>query len=136
MSEKTTCRVVELAVKEESARPAFQEPLPKKLPVDTQVFEIEGPFFFAVTDLLHDAWKLVTKKTKFFILRMPHVSLVDTSGMQALYSFYQKCEKLGIQLVITELRPQVREVMKDSSIGSMLPDAMFKQTLEEGLRKE
>jgi hypothetical protein len=40
---------------------------------------------------------------------------------------------MGIELIITELRPQVREVMASSSIGSLLPKKLFCKTLDEVL---
>jgi len=137
MSDKTTIKAINLSLEEqneiypdESANSAQLD-----IPKDVAVFEINGPFFFGVSDLLNDALRLHPTTPKVFILRLRHVPLIDSSGIQAIKNFHQKCQKLGIQFLITEVRPDVFETMKRSSLQKTLGKESFFKALEIALHK-
>ncbi|HXF28733.1 MAG TPA: SulP family inorganic anion transporter, partial [Chlamydiales bacterium] len=135
MSEKTTCKVVEL-VKEEAQtdeKQSSSKPVPQAVVKGVQIFEIEGPFFFAVTDILSDALKVADKKPHTFILRMRDVPLIDISGMQALKKFYEKCAKHGIRLYITEIRLSVMRILIQSGVTHDIPETVFLPSLDKAL---
>jgi SulP family sulfate permease len=75
----------------------------KHIPEGVEVFEIQGPFFFAAADMLRDLAHLTPK---VFILRMRHVPMVDASGMHALKEFYQRCQSQKIPLLLSGIQTQ------------------------------
>ncbi len=84
------------------------------LPSDTKVYEIEGPLFFAVANMLFEAFHLFEKKPKTLILRMRAVPFVDSTGADALRRFAKQCESQDIALFFVELRPNVLEYLEQT----------------------
>lgn len=76
------------------------------IPKDVLIFEIQGPFFYSVADLLDEALTRSESHPKAFILRLHKSPLIDASGMHALKKFARKCHQKGIRFLLTE--PQVR----------------------------
>lgn len=77
------------------------------LPSDVKVYEIEGPFFFAVSDLLADIFIRFERTPKVLIVRMRSVPFIDVTAVQALRRFVRQCHEKGVALFIAELRPGV-----------------------------
>lgn len=75
----------------------------KDIPSDVIVFEITGPFFYSVSDLLDDVLMQLDTKPRVFILRLNKTPLIDSSGYRAIKKFAEKCKKLGIHLIISDI---------------------------------
>jgi SulP family sulfate permease len=71
---------------------------------DIEVYEITGPFFFGVADILQRILRSVVKKPHAFILRMRDVPAVDSTGIAALESFLAQCRHGRIRLILCEVR--------------------------------
>ncbi|MEI8197924.1 MAG: SulP family inorganic anion transporter, partial [Phycisphaerae bacterium] len=78
----------------------------RDVPPRVEVYEINGPFFFGVADLLKDTLRQVEKPPKVFILRMRRVPAIDASGMHALEEFYYKCKRQGTRLLLSGVHAQ------------------------------
>ena len=78
----------------------------RALPADTEVYEINGPFFFGVADRLKDTLRGLERPPKVFILRMRRVPAVDATGMHALDEFQHKCRKQGTVLLLSGVHSQ------------------------------
>jgi SulP family sulfate permease len=78
----------------------------RDLPPHTEVYEINGPFFFGVADRLKDTLKGLEKPPKVFVLRMRRVPAVDASGMHALEEFWLKCKRQGTALLLSGVHAQ------------------------------
>ncbi len=91
------------------------------IPGDCEVFEIDGPFFFGVADLLQDTLAVLEKTPKTFILRLRKVPAVDATGLNALASFHKHCVRHKTTLVLSEVRDQPRAALAkiglDAAIG-------------------
>lgn len=85
--------------------------LRKDLPQQVAIFEINGPFFFGVSNLLNEELRLLPETPKIFILRMRKVPIIDASGMHAVREFAKKCRKRGILFIVSGLRPEVKEAL-------------------------
>ncbi|MEN6363818.1 MAG: sulfate permease [Rectinema sp.] len=94
----------------------------KKVPAGCEVFEINGPFFFGVADMLQDALKAVERPPVVFVLRMRHVPAIDASGLNALASFRKRCKRNHTTLILSEMREQPGQALAkmglDAEIGS------------------
>lgn len=78
----------------------------RDVPAGVEVYEINGPFFFGVADLLKDTLAGLEKPPKVFILRMRRVPAVDASGIHALEEFYDKCRRQGTRLLLSGVHAQ------------------------------
>ncbi len=112
MSDSTSGRIWSLLEKEEE-QPSFSyeertlQELPENIPDSIQVFEIEGPFFFAVSDLLNELYERVPKKPQAIILRLRSVPLIDASGLHALERFSHRLATLDVQFYLCEAKPTI-----------------------------
>lgn len=73
----------------------------RDVPADVAVFEIKGPFFYSVADLLDEEWYQLDGNTKVFILRIGKVPIIDSTGIIALKRFALKCRKHNIRFIIS-----------------------------------
>lgn len=53
----------------------------------TDLYEINGPFFFSTADFLQDVLDLMERQPEAFILRLRTVPAVDATALNALESF-------------------------------------------------
>ena len=91
----------------------------RKLPEDIKLYEIEGPFFFAVTDLLSDVLNRFQSLPRILIVRMRSVPFIDSTGVDSLKQFSKQCQKKGVELFLAELKPSV--------LGSLEQSDFFKK---------
>jgi SulP family sulfate permease len=81
------------------------------LPDGVEVFQISGPLFFGAANRLDNVLDQFYRPPKVFILRMRLVPIIDASGVHALTSLLERCQRKGIVLVISGLRAQPRRVL-------------------------
>ena len=79
------------------------------LPKEIRVYEITGPLFFGVADVLA---KISTKEfTKCLIIRMRSVPAIDVTAMNAMEELYTKCTEKGIKVIFSHVNDQPMRVM-------------------------
>ncbi|GMO59334.1 MAG: sulfate permease [Termitinemataceae bacterium] len=100
---------------------------------DIDVFEITGPFFFGVADMLQGTLQHLKKTPKKIILRMRDVPSIDSTGIAALESFLVNCRKKDIQLIFCEMRKKPRLVLEKSGYVNELGAHNITETLEEAV---
>jgi SulP family sulfate permease len=100
---------------------------------DIEVYEIDGPFFFGVADMLQTTLLHLAKAPKTVILRMRAVPAIDSTGIAALESFLMNCKKRKIRLVITEICPQPRAALEKAGFAADCGRENFITTLEEAI---
>lgn len=111
MGDSTTVEACRLLLQEEAKHAPEEEEtnflLKHHVPADMTVFEMKGPFFFVVSDLLNETLQRLPQKPRVFILRMRHVPMIDTTGLQALKNFSLKCKQQNILFLISGAQPRV-----------------------------
>jgi SulP family sulfate permease len=100
---------------------------------DIEVYEIDGPFFFGVADMLQNTLLHLAKTPKTVILRMRAVPAIDSTGIAALESFLLNCRKRKIRLIITEICPQPKAALDKAGFTDSCGRENFIATLEEAL---
>lgn len=124
MAENTSVEVCRILIDENSHEaPELQDSeilFRKDIPEDVMVFEINGPFFYSVADLLSETLTKLDKTPRVFILRMRKVPIVDTTGIRALKEFKAKCDKKGIVFLISGMQEKIRKKFKDTSVESTI----------------
>src|SRR5262249_1748877 len=94
--------------------------LKKNLPPEVAVFEINGPFFYTVSNLLNEEMRQLPDKPKFFILRMHKCPIIDATGMRAFKEFYYKCSSSGITFLISGLNQKVEKALNKSGVIDLI----------------
>lgn len=120
MTESTTLEVCKLLVEENAhEHPKLRDGdliFRKDVPDFVSIFEIEGPFFYAVSHLLDDALTQLDRPPRYFILRLQKVPLIDMTGIKALKVFATKCRHLGIILLLSGVRKDLAKTLQKNNI--------------------
>jgi SulP family sulfate permease len=81
------------------------------LPRGVEVFQISGPLFFGVASRLDEVVDQFREHPRAFILRTRLVPMIDASGVHALRTLAERCERRGIHLILSGLQPQPLRVL-------------------------
>ncbi|MDR2397847.1 MAG: STAS domain-containing protein [Spirochaetaceae bacterium] len=100
---------------------------------DIEIYEITGPFFFGVADMLQKTLRKVAKTPQFLILRMRAVPVIDSTGIAALESFIVQCRRRKIEFLLCELREQPRKTLEKAGFIADLGSERIIPSLEEAL---
>jgi SulP family sulfate permease len=126
MSDTTTVTVCKTLLEENAheSPAAFDSDLilRKDVPKETALFEITGPFFFAVSDLLNEQWKELTSIPKVFILRMRKVSTIDTSGIKALKEFTEQLRQKKVVFLLSGVQEELRPLFASTGLNETIGD--------------
>jgi SulP family sulfate permease len=81
------------------------------LPHGVEVFQVSGPLFFGVASRLDEVVDQFREHPRAFILRTRLVPMIDASGVHALRSLAERCQRRGIHLILSGLQPQPLRVL-------------------------
>jgi len=87
-----------------------------KLPPNTVIFSIEGPFFFGAAQHLESALESAHKHADNLILRLGNVPFIDATGMQSLWDLLDACKRHHTRLVLCEAKPNVFKKLKAAGL--------------------
>lgn len=120
MTDKTTVAVCQTLVKENNNEALESDDdnlfLQGDIPSDVVVFEINGPFFYSVADLLDETLMQVPVQPRVFILRINKTPLIDATGLKAIKQFGIKCKKKGITFIISDVNHTYAELLKKAKV--------------------
>lgn len=124
MADHTSVEVCRILIEENSREsPELKDAeilFRKDIPEEVAVFEINGPFFYSVADLLGEALGRLGKTPRVFILRMRKVPVIDATGIKALKEFKRKCDKKGIVFLVSGAQEKIRRLFKTAGVESAL----------------
>ncbi|MBQ7040432.1 MAG: STAS domain-containing protein, partial [Clostridia bacterium] len=103
----------------------------KKIPPKTEVYEINGPMFFATSDKV--ASIPVKEGVKVIIIRMRNIPALDVSALRSLASVYEHCEKREIRVLFSHVNEQPLSVMKKSGFYEMVGEENFCENIDVAL---
>lgn len=119
MSDSTTIKICQFLVQEEASKPKDSDLiLRKNVPKEVAVFEIDGPFFYPIANLLKDQLKALLKQPNFFILRMGKVPFIDATGLHALKQFQATCKQKRIVLILSGIQDELLPTLQTGNIIS------------------
>ena len=90
--------------------------LHEQLPPGVEVFEMRGPFFFGVANLLADTLDRIGRPPKVFVLVLREVPMIDATGVGALKNFAERCARHQTQLILVELQPLTRQTLESMGV--------------------
>ena len=107
----------------------------RRIPEGCEVYEINGPLFFGVADMLQDALDRLERPPAAFILRMRNVPSIDATGLNALRSFERHCNRHHTTLILSEVRDQPRSAIAKAGIDRDLGPEDLVEDLDAALRR-
>lgn len=135
MSEATKVSVIkdelDLAAESESRKEEEKLILPKGV----EVYEIDGPFFFGVANKFDESMKIIGDKPKVRIIRMRRVPFMDTTGLHNLESLLRLSQTEKIQIVLSGVNEQVKEVLVKSGFAAKIGEANICSNIHEALER-
>ena len=78
----------------------------RRIPKGVEVYEINGPFFFAAAEKVKETLNFVAKRPRVFILRMRNVPAIDATAMRVLDDLYESSARHAIAFLIAGLNAQ------------------------------
>jgi SulP family sulfate permease len=91
-----------------------------EVPAGVEVFEIYGSLFFGAIERFKDAMRSVEKRPRVLILRMRQVHTIDASGLHSMNELLEDTARRNISLVISAVRPNVRQLMDQAGFTEAL----------------
>ena len=103
----------------------------KPVPPKTQVYEIDGPMFFATSDKI--ASIPIKRGIKIIILRMRNSPAIDASALRAIEGVYDYCQKRGITLLFSHVNEQPLAAMQKANFYEKVGEENFIENIDEAL---
>lgn len=104
------------------------------MPDGWQLFQINGPLFFAAADRVFGELSLKVEGLKGVVLYMDAVPLLDAGGLSALHKFIDKCRRSNVQVVISDLQFQPLRTLRRAEIQPAPGALAFTSTLDDALQ--
>lgn len=105
----------------------------KNIPSNMAIFEIRGPFFYSVADLLDEALLRLDTIPRFFILRLHKTPLIDATGLRAIKQFGMKCQKKGIIFIISDVDQKTEHLFKISGVENVVGKEKIFKSIESAI---
>jgi len=104
----------------------------KIIPVNTEVFELEGAMFFATTDVLSEIG--LKDNTKVVIIRMRNIASLDITALRAIKKIYMHFKNKGVTVLFSHTNSQPMKVMKKAGFYDLVGSNHFADNIDEALR--
>lgn len=91
------------------------------IPNGVDVYEIDGPYFFGIANKFDEIMNRLSDKPKVRIIRMRKVPFMDSTGIHNLEVLVTQSQKENIHIVLSGVKPQVRETLEHSGFTALLP---------------
>ena len=105
----------------------------KTIPSKTQVFEIDGPMFFATSEKFAEI--PIKDDIRVIILRMRNIPALDISALRAMVAFYEYCKKQDVTVIFSHANMQPLSVMKKAGFYDKAGAENFVANIDEALKK-
>ena len=88
-----------------------------KIPLYTEVYEIDGPYFFGIANKFDDISRRTNNtEQKVRIIRMRKVSFIDSTGIHNLEQLHLRLQRDGIQLVLSGVNDKVYSTLDKAGL--------------------
>lgn len=105
------------------------------IPEGTEVYEIDGPYFFGIANKFDDLMHSLGDKPKVRIIRMRKVPFIDSTGIHNLETLCHQSKREGIQLVLSGVKDNVKKTLKKAGFNKVLSDEFVCSNINEALKK-
>ena len=87
-----------------------------RVPAHVMIYEINGPLFFGAAQTFADTIGRIGDQHRVLILRMRNVPFIDATGLHRLGEIIRTMEKRNVQVLLTDVVPEVRHAIRDAGI--------------------
>ncbi len=105
------------------------------IPSQTEVYEIEGPYFFGVANKFDEIMGHYAETPKVRIIRMRRVPFIDSTGIHNLETLCQQSKKAGIQVVLSGVKPHVHDTLRKAGFFHTLQEEFVCSHINIALEK-
>lgn len=105
----------------------------KDIPSSTEIFEINGPFFFGAATLFQENLNTNEISKRNLILRMRNVPTIDATGLYALEKIIISCKKNGTQVIISGINSQPANAIRKIGLDKILGEKYICQNINEAI---
>ena len=105
----------------------------KHVPEHVDVFEIDGPMFFASAEKFSDL--PISDGCRVLILRMHNVPALDATAMKKLFTVHKTCKEKNIALLFAHVNGQPLTVMKRAGFIAAVGEENFLDNIDDALKK-
>lgn len=100
---------------------------------NTEIYEMNGPFFFGVTDKFINAINQLDPDTKILIIKMGNVPVMDATALNVFKKMIDICKNKNIKVKISGINNQPLNVLKKSHTFNILGEENFFNQIEDAL---
>ena len=90
------------------------------IPDHTEVYEINGPYFFGIANRFEEVVLQTKEQPKVRIIRMRKVPFIDSTGIHNLTNLCEMSHREGVHIILSGVNPKVHEVLKKSGFYELL----------------
>jgi SulP family sulfate permease len=91
------------------------------IPPYTEVYEIDGPYFFGIANKFDDiSQRIGADGQRVRILRMRKVSFIDSTGIHNLEQLYQRSQRCGLTLVLSGVNEGVFNTLEKAGLVQLI----------------
>ena len=104
-----------------------------KLPDDTLVYRIEGPFFFGAAEKLERTLERVHLNVRNVVLRFGRVPFIDATGLTTLTEIVRRFHKRKVRVILCGLHGEVAEAIDKEGLVARVGSRNVCRSLSEVL---
>ncbi len=90
------------------------------IPSGTEVYEIDGPFFFGIANKFEETMAQMGDRPKVRIIRMRKVPFIDSTGIHNLTNLCLLSKKERIQIILSGVNPNVHEALAKAGFYELI----------------
>ena len=99
---------------------------------EIRVFEITGPLFFGVSDMIAESIN-VKDYTKVLVIRMRSVPAIDVTALRALRDLVDRARKKNVTVVFSHVNEQPRHMMEKADFVNDVGEENFAPNIDAAL---
>lgn len=105
------------------------------LPAGVDVYEINGPFFFAAAQKYKETLGDISHTTKVLILRMRNVPFIDATGVRNFKEILKEFEKKKVRVLISGIKLEVLLELEKVGVIDVLGKEFICDSFSEAINK-
>ncbi|KTD51851.1 transporter [Legionella quinlivanii] len=92
----------------------------EKLPAGTQVYTVEGPFFFAAVENFEHALAATHTDPKVLIIHLRWVPFIDITGLQTLKEAIGNLKRRGVKVILSGANTRVTHKLEKAGVNDLI----------------
>ncbi len=105
----------------------------KEIPKGTSIFSIHGPMLFGTADIIENLPKKINHKHPVIIIRLRHMTAIDSTGLLALEDFLDELKTVNKHLILCSARTEPYKLFKKTGFIKKIGKNNFTHSVEEAL---